>query len=161
MVDLPQKDYSEEAFCRYFLAIKRWQQVRNPDMHTVMEKIMYLRMNRSADCIKNDETIKTILGIRCLDSVAIFSLIADSTDVSKDAYFNYIRRNKGVREYESDSSLIINSDDECAVRNRRGLCVCADNVAIFFSRIRKLWSSMMMRQVMMILRSYRSVDQLL
>lgn len=75
-----------------------------------MENIMYLRMRRPEDCIKNDESIQTILGIRCLDSVAIFSLITDNSDLSKDAYFHYIS-SRGEREYESDSSLIINSDD--------------------------------------------------
>lgn len=119
MINLPQKDYSDEAFCRYFLALKRWQQIREISAHVPMENVMYTRMHRSNNCIKNDETIQTILGIRCLDSVAIFSLITDSIDVSKTAYFNYIRQNKsGVGAYESDCSLKISSDE---VRN---YCVC-------------------------------------
>lgn len=72
---------------------------------------MYRRMKRPEDCMKNDESIQTILGIRCLDSVAIFSLITDNNDVTRDAYFHYVK-NKAIREYESDSSLIINSDEE-------------------------------------------------
>lgn len=114
LADLPQKDFSDEAFCRYYIVLRKWEQTRKSDVRPFMEKIMYVRFKRPEDCIKNDEAIQTILGIRCLDSMAIFSLITDNNDVIRDAYFHYIK-NKAIREYESDGSLIINSDEENAV----------------------------------------------
>lgn len=74
---------------------------------------MYCRLRRSEDCMKNDESIQNILGIRQLDPAAIFSLVTDGGDAAREAYFRHMR-SQGVNEYESDS-LIINSDDECRV----------------------------------------------
>lgn len=81
--------------------------------------------------MKNDESIQTILGIRCLDSMAIFSLITDNSDVTKEAYFHYVK-NKAIREYESDSSLVINSDEESGVWNTVMIAVWGGSIIFFW-----------------------------
>lgn len=108
-MSLPQEPFSEEVFCRYYLAFERYKEVARPEEKEKLLQYMFRKFNKTEDYLTKSALMKTVLSTSSDSIPDIVTQLLDSKKIALHKYFVYIANARN----DEMTRLITNFNAQC------------------------------------------------